>query len=93
MRNLLTISTALVTSLLILGCAGTSPKNVERDFGNSVRQMVQSQTLDPVTAANPDPDAPDSGDGQRLNNALDAYRGDVGKREEVQQPLVISVDQ
>ncbi len=53
--------------------------------------MVQAQTLNPTTAAVPDPNGPDSGDGQRLENVLKAYREDVAKPEEVSEPLVISV--
>lgn len=91
MCNKTIILLILVLGVTISGCAGTGPKNVERDYGNSVRQMIAGQTLDPSTAAKPDPDAVDSGDGERLNNVLETYRGDVAKPEEVGQPIVISV--
>jgi hypothetical protein len=81
---------ACLASLALAGCA-SGPETVERDFGNSVRQMVRSQTLDPLTANKPDTKAPEDGDGQRIDNVMDAYRNDVSKPEEVNQPLVISV--
>jgi hypothetical protein len=93
MRILATTISLAAAALVLLstsGCA-TGPEATERDFGNSVRNMVQAQTLDPTTAAVPDPNGPDSGDGQRLDNVLEAYRADVAKPEEVAQPLVISV--
>lgn len=91
MRNKTIFLLALMLSVAISGCAGTGPKNVERDYGNSVRQMIAGQTLDPSTAAKPDPDPVDSGDGERLNNVLETYQSDVAKPEEVGQPIVISV--
>ncbi len=55
--------------------------------------MVAGQTMDRETAENPDPDGPESGDGDRLNNVLESYRGDVAKPEEVGQPIVINAGQ
>lgn len=93
MRTLATTISLAAAALVLLstgGCAG-GLDTTQRDFGNSVRNMVQAQTLDPTTAAVPDPNGPDSGDGQRLDNVLKAYREDVAKPEEVSEPLVISV--
>jgi hypothetical protein len=36
--------------------------------------MVQSQTADPSAAMLPDPNAIDSGDGERLNHVIETYR-------------------
>lgn len=86
--NLILVCLALVAAT---SACSTGPSNVERDYGNSVRQMVAGQTLDPAASRNPDPNAIDSGDGDRLNNVLEAYRGDVAKPEEVGEDIVINV--
>jgi len=91
MRNKTILILTLMLGIWISGCTTTGPENVERDYGNSVRQMIAGQTLDPSTAANPDPDPLDGGDGDRLNKVLDTYRGDVSSPEDVGQPIVISV--
>lgn len=91
MSNKTSIFIALLLGITMAGCAGTGPRNVERDYGSSVRQMIASQTLDPATAAKPDPDAVDEGDGERLNSVLETYRTDVAKPADVSQPIVISV--
>lgn len=93
MRQVILMLTILFLMATSVGCTGTGPKKVEQDFGNSVRQMVAGQTMDRETAENPDPDGPDSGDGDRLNNVLESYRGDVAKPEEVGQPIVINAGQ
>jgi len=66
--SLLAASSAL---LLAAGCA-TGPEAVENDFGNSVRQMQQAQTANPMAPADSNP--LDHGDGARINGAIDAYR-------------------
>ncbi|HEX9877800.1 MAG TPA: hypothetical protein VGC50_14200 [Gammaproteobacteria bacterium] len=58
----------------------------EADFGNSVRHMVRSQTV--VTG--PVDTAPvESGDGERLNGVLEAYRTDVSRTEEAPPPVAV----
>jgi len=72
-------------------CASDTPR-VDAQLGKSVAQMIQAQTYDPRAAANPPALAPETGDGQRLKNALDANRKDVSKgSEQVAQPLVFEV--
>jgi hypothetical protein len=57
-----------------------------------VSQMVQAQTFDSNAAANPPEQAPASGDGARLKNALDNYRKDVAKgTEEVERKIEFEV--
>ena len=80
---------ALGFASLLLGACASSPEQVERDFGNSVRNMVRSQTLDPATANRPATEPVDHGDGQRIDNVMDAYRQDVAKPEKVSEPLVM----
>ena len=75
---------ALATGLY--GC-GAYP-TTEAEFGNSVRQMIRSQAV--YTGA-VDPDPAESGDGQRLESVLDAYRQAITQPENVDQPIVINV--
>jgi type IV pilus biogenesis protein CpaD/CtpE len=71
---------ALAAALATAGCV-TDPVAVEKDFGNSVRQMTEMQTANPSAPA--DATALDHGDGQRINGVLDAYRKDVGRPADV----------
>lgn len=65
-------SAAIFALTSISGCETTT--GTERDYGNSVGLMIQSQTADPNAAMLPDPNAIDAGDGQRLNTVIEAYR-------------------
>ena len=56
------------TLSMVIGCAA-SP-NTDREFGNSVRQMVRSQQV----YAPADEGPVEGGDGQRLETVLDVYR-------------------
>lgn len=78
--------------VVLLGACTTEPTLTERNFGNSVRQMIQAQTHDPSTLATPSTETVESSDGRRLENVLDAYRTDVAKPESVNEDVVISVD-
>jgi hypothetical protein len=99
-RVIPTIPVAVLPALLVgvaltaSGCAalGFGPSPTERDFGNSVRQMVQSQKANPAASLDPDPQALDVGDGPRLEGVLEGYRTTtVGERERVSQPIIIDV--
>ncbi len=69
MKSQLT-TTLLVGSTLTLLCGCSAYPTTESEFGDSVRQMVRSQTV-----FVPADDAPvQTGDGQRLEAALEAYR-------------------
>lgn len=83
-------TTALtVAALLTAGCADTPLSDA--DYGSSVRQMVQAQTLDPAAASNPPALAPET-DGARLEKALETYRKDVAKGvTEVKQPVIFEI--
>lgn len=83
-------SALVVATLLVAGCADTP--QIDADYGNSVRQMVQAQTYDPAASANPPELAPETTDAARLKNALDVYREDVAKgTTEVKQSVVFEV--
>jgi hypothetical protein len=80
---------AIVFTLAAIGGCETTPSATEADYGNSVRQMVQSQTLN----AGPVDNAPvDTGDGVRAQNAIDVYREDVARPEQVNKDLTLGVD-
>lgn len=70
--------TTLAATAIAGGCASETP-HLDAQLGKSVEQMIQAQTYDPAAAANPPALAPESGDGQRLKNALDVYRKEVQK--------------
>ena len=66
------ISVLLIGSSLslLLGACAANPKT-DRVYGESVRQMVRSQKV----YVPPDDTPVEQGDGQRLDNVLDTYRG------------------
>lgn len=75
MRTLTMIFASAAAGFALLSISGCeSATGTERDYGNSVRLMVQSQTADPNAAMLPDPNPVDSGDGERLNHVIEAYR-------------------
>jgi len=88
--NIRNPSAVVVATVAIAGCADTPL--ADADYGSSVKQMLQAQTLDPVAASNPPELAPEITDGVRLENALEVYRKDVAKgNTEVKQPVIFEV--
>jgi hypothetical protein len=74
----------------LAGCAETP--RVDAEFGNSVRHMVEAQTLDPEAARNPPAEAPAVADGQRVESVLEGYRKDVSRgTEDVRREVDFSV--
>jgi hypothetical protein len=84
------VSSGLFMTLAV-GCTSTDPIRVEQDFGNSVRNMVQSQIYDPEAAYNPPADPPTALDGPMVGEALKSYRESVGKPSETQQDLPLNI--
>jgi hypothetical protein len=85
------ILVAIMLTGALGGCAADTPR-VDAQLGKSVAHMIEAQTYDPKAAASPAALAPETGDGQRLKNALDANRKDVSKgSEQVSQPIVFEV--
>lgn len=87
-------STSMWLGLLAIaasvGCSSlTPPTATEQDFGNSVRHMISSQTANPNNPTNSDPI--NEGDGERINNALETYRTDVGIPERVRDDITIDI--
>jgi len=67
---------AALLTVFVSGCASDSRTGTERDFGNSVRNMISTQTANPY----PPPAGEELGDGPRLEAVLEAYRKDAGSR-------------
>jgi hypothetical protein len=87
--KLLGLALGVQAAAMLAGCG--KPTLVERNFGESVRQMVEAQTYDPSTLSNPSTEPVEGGDGQQLENVIGAYRSDVAKPEAVNDDIVINV--
>jgi len=74
--RLLPIAAGAILTIAMLsgGCAWHEPDRVERDFGESVRQMVQEQIHDKQAAARPAASGPDLLDGVTADTMLRTYR-------------------
>lgn len=82
---------ALAMTALVTACAN-EPTGTERNFGASVRNMIEAQTYDPSTLSAPSTETIEDTDGRRLEAVLDVYRSDVAKPEAVNDEIVINVD-
>jgi hypothetical protein len=83
---------AIALCLALAGCAGVyGPSATEREFGNSVRHVVESQKANPEASRDPDPNPVNYGDGARLEPVLEAYRTDVGTPSEVKRDVLINL--
>jgi len=80
----------IVFALLASGC-NRNPTIPEAEFGEAVRNVMNSQIHDYEAAIHPNPDAVEGSDPYRLETALQSHRGDVANPQEVQQPITISV--
>jgi hypothetical protein len=76
--------------LLASGCGAAwnaTPERTQADYGASVRNMVNNQIYDPVKTQQPAVLAPDGIEGNKADATLQsAYRGVIGKPEEVRRP-------
>jgi type IV pilus biogenesis protein CpaD/CtpE len=86
------IITALVASGTVAACTTVSaPQAVQDDFGNSARSLIQAQTANPATLANPSA-APVTGvEPEYANNIVTEFREGVSKPEDVKTPIVMRV--
>jgi len=85
------ILAGVAMAALVTACAH-KPTETERNFGASVRNMIEAQTYDPSTLTAPSTDTIEDSDGRRLEAVLDAYRTDVAKPSAVNDEIVINVD-
>jgi hypothetical protein len=89
MKNIL-LSSALLAActMLTTGCAET---RTEREFGDSVREVMTKQIHDPGAAALPKSDAITGGDPTRLEAVLESHRGDVADTTNVAKPVDMKI--
>ena len=72
MSNLFLNATLLSAAVLFV--TGCESYEVEEQFGEAVRHVVQAQKANPETSANPDPDPIDGTDSARVRAVLESYR-------------------
>ncbi len=85
-------------SLMVLSqsCGWSDPVRVERDFGHSVRQMVELQKAQPVSPVHES--TSETGeyvggiDGESVANSLETYRGRQKNTPERSAPGLIRLD-
>ena len=91
MRN---SSKALLAVSALLLTAGCQPyRNLDADFGNSVKAMIEAQTYDRNAALHPDPEPPKRMDGRYGESVMPVYRGDVGDPESVREDIAVEVSE
>jgi hypothetical protein len=72
----LRIFVLITTVATVVACTYTDPVRVEEDFGNSVRNMVDEQTLNPEAGKTVSSRTVPL-DGERGSRVMDMYRTDV----------------
>jgi hypothetical protein len=88
-KNIILTCPLLVAAVFASGCS-RQPTIPVAEFGETVRNVMESQIHDHEAAIHPDPDAVEGSDPYRLDAALKAYREDVAEPQTVQQPISIS---
>ena len=89
MKNILLPSALLaVCIVLTTGCAET---RTEREFGDSVREVMSKQIHDPGAAALPKSEAVTGGDATRLEAVLESHRGDVADTSGIAKPVDMKI--
>jgi hypothetical protein len=76
----LTVALILASSSLFSGCEST-PTALERNFGSSVRNMIELQTAQPGYQG-------DGMSGQKSEAVWRAYRGEVADPKKVEQSII-----
>ena len=89
-KNIILTYPLIVLALLATGC-NRHPTIPEAEFGETVRDVLNSQIHDYEAAIHPNPDAVEGSDPYRLEAALQGHRADVSNPQEVQQPVTISL--
>ena len=90
-RKILT-RTFLVMTLSLSACAEwqSPPKHLDENFGNSVRHVINAQTLYPENAYNDKPIM--TLDGQKSGKIIRTYRNDVTLPEQSRQRLKLDIE-
>lgn len=90
------IHSLVALSVIWLGAGCSSLMTSDRAepevaFGDTVRGVMNSQIHDYDAAINPNAEAIEGSDPNRLNNVVEAYREHISRPDEVRQPIQISV--
>ncbi len=88
MSNLFLNATLLSAAVLFV--TGCESYEVEEQFGEAVRHVVQAQKANPETSANPDPDPIDGTDSARVRAVLESYREAITEPEERSDEVTIT---
>jgi hypothetical protein len=87
----ITFSFAVISVMVAAAGCSRQPTVPGPEFGETVRNVMESQIYDHEAAIHPSPDAIEGGDPDRLDAALGAHRGDVSQPQQTtQQPIVIN---
>ena len=86
------VAATLATLVLVSACS-TQQDVLEAEFGTAVRSVMNNQIHDYDAAVNPEPDALEGSDPNRLNKVLTTYREHVTEPEAVRQPIEIAIGQ
>ena len=79
----------LLAAVLISGC-NRQPTIPDVVFGETVRNVMESQIHDHEAAIHPNPNAVEGSDAYRMDAALNVYRTDVGQPQQVQAPIIVN---
>ena len=90
-QRIKTLSALLGFALLASACMSTDPVRVEAYYGDAVNTVKAGQVYDAEAAANPSADPVEGTDGQRMEAAMEALRGETGSAESVSQPVTINL--
>jgi len=71
--RILRLKASLLLAMLVCACASYDPANVEKDFGNSVRHMVDQQVDKSDTRPNPI-EVKSGLDGETVMGSMETYR-------------------
>ena len=93
MKNHTMLAALTTAAASLAACTTHNPMPTERDFGNSVRNMIETQTYDPSTLSSPPTETVEGSDGRRLEAVLEVYRTDVTGPDSVSDEIVINVGQ
>ena len=77
--------TVMAATILVAGCAS----GTEAQFGDAVRDMTEKQMHSLDAAYNPDPEAPEGGNPDRLNEVVDAHRNNAEDMTEDRGALIM----
>jgi hypothetical protein len=80
---------AVAAGLALGGCATQTP--LEADYGNSVKQLQESQVADRRTLFQPSAAVVEGADPDMLNLAVQSLRAEKIDRAQVSQPMTINI--